>query len=124
VRVLVDTNALIWFLVDDQELSAAARDAIRTSDEVFVSAVSLWEIAIKSARGRLDVPDDLEARLSALGFLELPVAWRHARISGQLEPHHGDPFDRMLVAQALVDDLTVVTRDREIPRYGVRVIQA
>ena len=124
MRVLVDTNALIWFLVDDRSLSTAARDAIQAADEVFVSAVSLWEIAIKSARGRLDVPDDLEARLPALGFQELPVAWRHARICGTLEPHHADPFDRMLVAQALADDLTIVTRDREIPRYGVRVIAA
>jgi len=124
VKVLVDTNALIWFLVDDPDLSVPARAAIRDSDEVFVSAVSLWEIAIKSARGSLDVPDDLEARLVPLGFLELPVGWRHARACGTLAPHHGDPFDRMFVAQALIEDLIIVTRDRDIPRYGVRVIQA
>jgi PIN domain nuclease of toxin-antitoxin system len=122
--VLVDTNALIWFLVDDRSLSAAARDAIHVADEVFVSAVSLWEIAIKSARGRLDVPDDLDARLPALGFQELPVSWRHAQTCGALEPHHADPFDRMLVAQALLEDMVIVTRDRAIPRYGVRVIGA
>ena len=120
----MDTNALIWWLIDDSSLSVGARAAVVSAEQAFVSAVSLWEIAIKGARGRLDVPDDLEARLEAAGFLELPIGWRHARVAGSLEAHHADPFDRMLVAQALADDLVIITRDRQIPRYGVRVIGA
>ena len=124
MRVLVDTNALIWWTIGDAGLSGEARAAITTAEVAYVSAVSLWEIAIKGTRGRLDVPDDLEARLGADGFQELPIHWRHARVAGHLEPHHADPFDRMLVAQALTDDLVIVTRDRDIPRYGVQVVRA
>jgi len=124
VRVLLDTNALIWWVIDDVGLSVDARTAIVTAERAYVSAVSLWEIAIKGARGRLEVPDDLEARLGAAGFLELPIGWRHARAAGGLAAHHADPFDRMLVAQALTEDLAIITRDRDIPRYGVHVIEA
>ena len=124
MRVLVDTNALIWWLLDDPTLSGPARTAIHEAEQAFVSAVSIWEIGIKNNRGRLDVPDDLESRLEQVGFVELPIAWRHARVAGRLQGHHSDPIDRMLVAQATADDLVIVTRDRDIARYDVRVIEA
>jgi PIN domain nuclease of toxin-antitoxin system len=114
----------IWFLAGDETLGHQARDAIESADRVYVSAASIWEIALKVARGRLEVPTDLQDRLLEIGVLPLAMEWEHARVSGGLPELHRDPFDRMLVAQAIVEQLTIVTRDAALARYGVPTLAA
>lgn len=91
-------------------------------NRVLVSAATIWELSIKQAAGRLEPPEDLVVGVAALGFDEVPVEYRHAVAAAQLPLHHRDPFDRMLVAQAVVEGLTLVTRDRRIRRYDVPVL--
>ena len=124
MNLLLDTHAVLWFVAGAAELRSAARDAIETADRTYVSSASIWELAVKQARGRLLAPDNLPGRLLELGFIELALGWEHARVAGELPLHHRDPFDRMLVAQAIVERLTIVTRDDMIGRYGVPVIAA
>ena len=124
MNLLLDTHAVIWFLGGRDELRREARDAIESADRVYVSAASIWEMATKVARGRLDAPSDFAHRLGDLGMLQLALEWEHARVAGGLPLHHRDPFDRMLVAQAIVERLTIVTRDEAIGRYPVPVIAA
>lgn len=126
MNLLLDTHAFLWWLADDPTLSGEARDAIgERSAIVHVSAASLWEISIKQALGKLEVESpDLAAEIMANGFIELPITGRHALKAGSLPPHHSDPFDRMLVAQASLDELTLVTRDPAIGAYGVTVLRA
>ncbi len=124
MNLLLDSHALIWFLAGDHRLNTDARRAIETADRVYVSAATIWEIAIKAAHGRLEAPPDLADRLLDLGLLQLVLEWEHAWVAGGLPPHHRDPFDRALVAQAIVERLTIVTADLAIPRYGVPVIVA
>lgn len=125
MRLLLDTNALIWALGDLKLLSRAARAAITdTRNWVVVSAVSAWEIEIKRSRSELEVPQDLVEALAATDFRPLPVTIEHGIAAGRLPLHHRDPFDRMLVAQAQLDGLTIVTRDRQIARYQVAILPA
>ncbi|MDP9225287.1 MAG: type II toxin-antitoxin system VapC family toxin [Actinomycetota bacterium] len=125
MRLLLDTHALIWWLEDSTELAGAARDAIGDGDnEVAVSAASAWEMAIKEAAGKLRVPPTLGDAVKTSGFTELPITIEHALKAGVLDPHHRDPFDRMLVAQALVEGYTIVTRDPRFEPYGVAVLTA
>lgn len=121
MRLLLDTHAFLWWLTDHRSLSAAARAAIADPAAlVFVSAASIWEISIKASLGRLDLGGtDASAAILACGFLDLPVTSAHAWTAGRLPTHHDDPFDRMLVAQALAEGLTCVTRDDRIASYGV-----
>ena len=122
-RLLVDTHALLWWLTDDPALSPAARDAIADPvNEPFVSAASVWEIAIKRSLGKLDAPDDLLEIVSDEGFVFLAVTPWHAWRVAQLPRHHGDPFDRLLVAQALGEGVPVVTADPQFGAYGVGVM--
>ncbi len=121
----MDTHVLLWALGDDSNLGADARQALADPrNDVFVSAVSIWEISIKRALGKLRAPDHLTATVEAAGFSELPVAFVHAEQAGSLPKHHGDPFDRMLVAQAQVEGLILVTADANILRYAVRTMEA
>ena len=121
-RLLVDTHAVLWWLTDDPALSAAARDAIADpSNEPLVSTASVWEIAIKRSLGKLSAPDDLPDRISESGFDWLAVAPQHAWQVGGLPGHHRDPFDRLLIAQALVERLPIVTADPRFGAYGVSV---
>jgi PIN domain nuclease of toxin-antitoxin system len=124
MRLLLDTHAFLWWLSDDRKLSTAARDAIREPHAiVHVSAASIWEIATKAKLGRLDVRDsDLVAEIEANGFTELAITARHAQSAGALPRHHDDPFDRMLIAQAQMEDLVVITHDRRFRRYGVQML--
>lgn len=123
MNLLLDTHVLIWW-DEGRRIAAAARQAIEEADSVYVSAVSAWEVAIKTALGRLRPTRTVEDAVSESGFLELPVTFRHAeRVTG-LPPHHRDPFDRMLVAQAAVEELALVTRDPVFARYGVDRIEA
>lgn len=124
MNLLLDTHVVIWFLAGRAELRAEARRAIESADHAYVSAATIWEIATKVARGRLEVPSDFADLLQDLGMLQLSLDWEHARVAGGLPLHHRDPFDRMLVAQAIVEHLTIVTRDEAIPRYPVPVIAA
>lgn len=125
MRLLLDTHALLWWLADDPTLSAEAISAVgEAGNSVYVSAVSAWEIAIKRSIGKLRAPDNLEDQLSAHRFTPLPIQFRHALAVGKLPHHHRDPFDRLLIAQALAEGLTIVTRDIHMPRYGVDIIAA
>ena len=123
MRLLLDTHALIWAATDPARLSERAASAIADPEhDVFVSAASAGEVGIKRARGRLRFPDVDAAMLAALQMHELPISLRHAVEVGGLPQHHRDPFDRMLVAQARVDAMTVVSRDRLLAAYDVAVL--
>jgi PIN domain nuclease of toxin-antitoxin system len=124
VHLLLDTTAFIWWLGNDPKLRVPAREAIAQADAVAVSAASAWEIAIKKSLGKLRAPDDLEAELDRHGFRPLLVTFAHARASGALPWHHRDPFDRLLVAQAQLEGLTLVTRDRRLATYGIATLVA
>ena len=125
MRLLLDTHVLLWWLADDAQLGADARAAIGDGEShVAVSAASAWEIAIKQRLGKLRAPDDLAAQLARHRFVPLAVTVPHARRAGALPPVHDDPFDRMLVAQAELEGLIVVTRDAAIGRYGVPTLAA
>jgi len=124
VRLLLDTNALLWWLADES-LSAQARDAVADpANLVVVSAASAWEISVKKALGKLAAPDDLEQQVAAGGFSPLPISIAHAIAAGQLPRHHEDPFDRMLIAQAFAEGLTIVTRDKRFEDYGAALLSA
>jgi PIN domain nuclease of toxin-antitoxin system len=119
-RLLVDTHALLWWLTDDPDLSATAREALaEPANDVLVSTASVWEIAIKRARGKLTAPDDLPARIEAEGFGWLAVKAEHAWRVRDLPPHHRDPFDRLLVAQCLVEQMPIVSWDSCFGAYDV-----
>lgn len=125
MRLLLDTHVLLWALGDPGELSDQARGAIVDPDNhVLVSAASTWEMAIKGARGKLRIPDDLADQIASLYYEELPVTIAHSIEAGSLPKHHGDPFDRMLVAQARLEGLTIVTRNKDIGAYGVATLAA
>lgn len=125
MRLLLDTHILLWWLSDDPSLSAPARAAIQNpSSEVFVSAATAWEIAIKQALGKLQFPTAETAKiLEDAGFTPLDIQVEHAIMAGALPLHHNDPFDRMLVAQAQHKGLTIITADPMIQRYAVAVLK-
>ena len=119
MRLLLDTHVLLWWLADDRKLSKNARAIIANPDnDVLVSSASLWEIAIKERLGRLDVElDDLEPAIARNGFRPLHISFNHALTSGHLPAVHRDPFDRMLIAQASVEELRLMSHDRVFLRY-------
>ena len=121
MRLLLDTHILLWWLSDDRKLAKNARDIIaNSSNDVLVSSASVWEIAIKAALGRIEIElDDLEDAIMRNGFRPLPIGFRHAVTVGRLPAVHRDPFDRMLVAQASVEELRLVSHDRVFERYGL-----
>lgn len=125
MRLLLDTHVLIWLLEDPGKVAEPIRRAVRDdANEKLVSAASIWEAAIKSNLGRLETPEDLAVRSEASGYRPLPIDFRHATAAGALPLHHGDPFDRMLVAQAQIEGLTIATTDSRIARYAVAVLGA
>lgn len=121
-RLLLDTHVFLWWRAEPDRLSREARQAIGHADLVFVSTASAWEAAIKTRLGRLRLPATMEAGVLASGFERLPVTFAHAERTTQLPDHHRDPFDRMLVAQAQVESLTLVTRDRRLEPYDVPIL--
>lgn len=125
-RLLLDTHVWLWWQAGDRRLGAEAVRAIGQAAEVRFSAVSAWEVAIKSAIGKLVLPSgaDVAAELERDGFQTLAVELAHAEALRGLPPLHRDPFDRMLVAQALVEGLTLVTADPALARYGVPTVDA
>jgi len=124
VKVLLDTHILLWWLADDEHLPARAAATIADPDtEVVVSAASAWEISIKQAAGRLDAPEDLLDAVVANDFGTLAISADHAIAAGRLPPHHADPFDRMLIAQAGIEGLTLVSVDRRFSDYEVELLR-
>jgi PIN domain nuclease of toxin-antitoxin system len=124
-RLLLDTHAFLWWLAESPKLRRDARTAIADSTAlVHVSAVTIWEITLKAQLGRLDPGTErIDQEIGANGFVELPISAHHALMAGKLPPHHNDPFDRMLVAQAQVENLVVVTHDKIFSDYGVDILQ-
>ena len=125
--LLLDTHAFLWWTLDDAQLSALAREAIASPDNlVYVSAATAWEIAIKASLGRVEAPQDLEGfmteEMRRSSFRPLAVDLRHALAVRNLPLHHRDPFDRLLVAQALREELTLVSGDPQVTRYPVTVL--
>ena len=124
MRLLLDTHVVLWWLNASPELPEDARDLLRTEPEVYVSAATPWEIAIKQNLGKLEGDVDLAERARDMQFKPLPITAEHGVKAGRLPPLHRDPFDRILVAQAQTEGLTVVTRDKWIPQYDVPVMHA
>ncbi len=123
--LLVDSNALLWWLADDPKLDPlAARSIVDPVNTVIVSVGSVWEIEIKRSAGRLDAPADLLEQLAAASFEALPITAADALVAARLPLHHTDPFDRMIVAHALRLDATIVSRDRAFDAYGVNRLAA
>jgi PIN domain nuclease of toxin-antitoxin system len=121
--LLLDTHVLLWWRGDYRRISVRAREAIADPGHVlFFSAASIWEMAIKHAAGKLKMPADVLDTFEQRGFTELRMSSRQGLIAGALPPHHGDPFDRMLVAQAQSEKLTLVTNDARIAAYDVPVL--
>ncbi|MDE0377474.1 MAG: type II toxin-antitoxin system VapC family toxin [bacterium] len=124
MRLLVDSHVALWWLEANQALGPACRRSIERADQVFFSAVTPWELGIKKALGKVSFPDGLTDRLEAEGFEALSISARHAEQAAALPPHHRDPFDRMLVAQAQLEALALVTADRVLHPYNVSMIEA
>jgi len=123
MRLLLDTHVAIWWDAG-ATMTAAAMQAIRDADEVFVSAASAWEVEIKAALGKIRTDRSFVQLCNDSGFLELPILMRHIETLPSLEPLHRDPFDRLLVAQAVQEQLVLVTRDDIITRYPVATLRA
>ena len=125
MRLLLDTHAFLWWLAGDDALPQAIRSVIgEDANTIFVSAASAWEIATKYRLGKLpgvaDIVTDLETAVLDQGFEGLPVSFRHGQAAGALPAPHRDPFDRMLIAQAMLDDLVLVSNERAFDAYGVK----
>jgi PIN domain nuclease of toxin-antitoxin system len=123
--LLLDAHAVIWWLANDGTLSEAAAGAMASpANDVLVSAGTIWEIEMKRAVGRLEAPDDLLPRLEAASFTTIPIHATDAQRAARLPPHHSDPFDRMLVAQAVALEAWIVSRDATLDAYGVTRLPA
>lgn len=122
MRFLADTHVILWWLQNDRRLGRDLMTLLDTGPDAFVSAVSVWEVSVKQAIGKLEEYADLAAAISERGFQELPITFRHAVAMRELPPHHKDPFDRMLIAQARTENLTVVTHDRRFESYDVQLL--
>lgn len=122
MKLLLDTHVVLWWQVDDRRLKAKARAAIATADLVWVSAVSGWEASIKTALGRVRLDESFPLMVRTNEFTELPITLAHTERFAAVAAHHPDPFDRMLVAQAQIEDAILVTHDRAFEPYGIPVI--
>ena len=124
MNLLLDTHVLLWWLADDASLSPRVREVVADGENiVFVSAVTVWEIRIKHKLGKLRIPGNFRQILDGQLFLPLDITAEHAHTVGELPDHHRDPFDRMLLAQAAVEKLTVVTADSQFEPYGLPLIR-
>jgi PIN domain nuclease of toxin-antitoxin system len=129
VRLLLDTHAFLWWLVDDERLPRAAHDAIaEPGNSIFVSAASIWEIATKHRIGKLahagEIVADVDSAILGQGFKELPISVSHGRTAGMLPGPHKDPFDRMLIAQAMTETMVLVSNEQLFDAYGVQRLWA
>lgn len=124
MRLLLDTRVLLWWLADDPDLGEEARAGVSDSNSaVYVSAATVWEISLKRALGKLEAPSDLSRQIELNRFEPLSMTAAHAHAAGALPRHHDDPFDRMLVAQAMIEDMALLTRDSRMGLYGVGVLE-
>lgn len=123
MNLLLDTHVALWAITGDPTLGTELLDQLRHEPDIFLSPVTLWEITIKQCTGKLAGPPDLAERVRDMGFRELPVTHAHAIAAGRLPSHHRDPFDRMLVAQAITEGLTLASRDASIALYDVDVLK-
>jgi PIN domain nuclease of toxin-antitoxin system len=123
MNLLLDTHVLLWWLGDESKLSKKAKEAIASGENrVFVSAVSIWEIVIKEALGKLQVPRNFREVLNTEIFLQLDITANHAFACRELPPLHRDPFDRLLIAQALVERFTLISSDSQFRRYKIPLL--
>ena len=120
----MDSHVALWWLESNERLGEIAHGELLDAGEVFFSPVTPWELGIKRALGKLAFPFDLASALADSGFTELPISSEHAMVAAGLPPHHRDPFNRMLIAQAQVEDLMFVTADRNAGSYDVEVLDA
>ena len=120
--LLLDTHVFLWWRTNHALLNASAREAIATAPIVFVSAASAWEAAMKIALGRLTLPEPFSQGVDHSGFRRLAISFEHADAAAALPRHHGDPFDRILVAQAQLEGCTLVTHDRALAPYGIATL--
>jgi PIN domain nuclease of toxin-antitoxin system len=123
MSLLLDTHVVLLAITGDPTLGRDFVDRLRHDPDIFLSPVSLWEITIKQSTGRLAGPPDLAERVRDMGFRELPVTHAHGIAAGRLPPHHRDPFDRMLVAQAATEGLTLASRDASVALYDVEILK-
>jgi PIN domain nuclease of toxin-antitoxin system len=122
---LIDTHVLLWSFLTPERIRGPARELFREGEaDLVVSVASLWEVAIKTSVGRLDAPADLPTHVVNVGHEILPIDERHAWRVQSLPFHHHDPFDRLLVAQAQIEDIPLITHDRILERYDIKVIRA
>ena len=124
MRILLDSHVVLWWLDNSSSLGPRCRELIEIADGAFVSAVTPWELGIKRALGKLVMPDGLTDELEAEGFVSLPITAAHAELAPSLPAHHRDPFDRMLVAQAQLETLVLVTADQLLDSYDVERFDA
>jgi len=124
MRLLLDSHVALWWLDGNTAIGATCRSLIEQADEAFVSVVTPWELGIKRALGKLTMPDGLADALEAGGFRSLAISADHAELAPTLPPHHRDPFDRMLVAQARLEALSLVTADQLLSRYEIHLVDA
>jgi PIN domain nuclease of toxin-antitoxin system len=124
VRLLLDTHVVLWQLSGERELSASAQEAIAAADDLLISVVSFAEVGIKAAVGKLEVPADLPARIAESGVRSLGLSPAHGLAVSGLPVHHRDPFDRLIIAQAMVERLTIVTADARFRPYGISMLVA
>jgi PIN domain nuclease of toxin-antitoxin system len=123
VKLLLDTHAALWWLTDEEGFGETAAEQLTDpTNQVLLSAVVVWEVAIKRSIGKLDAPDDFAGTLTDLGATALPIGLDHAEAVANLPWHHRDPFDRLLVAQAVIERASVVSRDEVFGDYGVPVV--
>ena len=122
MSLLLDTHIVLWWLSDDPTLAADIKDRLDHEPDVYVSAATIWEVAIKQSIGKLPKPDDLPERVRDSGFRHLNITSDHGIAAGRLPLIHRDPFDRMLIAQAKTENLTLVTRDAEIAKYDLEIL--
>lgn len=123
MNLLLDTHILLWWLDNNEKLPEKYLKVISNSNNIcFISSATIWEISIKSALGKLEIPDNFTDILQDEGFSELPVSWKHAAMVRQLPFHHKDPFDRLIIAQTIVEDFTLLTVDKIIPQYGIKIL--
>ncbi len=121
-RLLLDSHVLIWYTAPISKLKPEITDLIRDAEEVFISAATIWELTIKQVKGKFDQNPSLIEKAKDYGFLPLSITQRHGEAVGELPRHHRDPFDHLLLAQAKVEGLTLVTHDAILAHYGVPVL--
>lgn len=123
MNLILDTHIILWWLDNNAKLPEKYLKAISDSNNIcFISSAVIWEISIKSALGKLEIPGNFTDILQAEGFSELPVSWNHAAMVRKLPFHHKDPFDRLIIAQTIIEDLTLLTVDKIISEYGVKIL--